>query len=302
MDPTNVPVSLLAANPDVRYLVLIRQIWHRSRATIAPRVPVAPSIPQEVVEMIIAHLIYDKPSLIACSLTCRSWYIASAPHLHHTLVLKYAKWGRRAWPKPLQEPSKLGLLPLVNKLQLHWSLTNVWRIGSPPRLFNHNILCQISGLTNVRELDMECLDISALMPELQKYFGHFLPRLQSLSLRVPKGSNRQIIFFIGLFERLEDLTLTGTFFPCQPFDDPTLIPPSNPPLRGRLVMVNFYQPHFSEEMIKLFERIRFRYMSIYSVQEPQLLLNACAETLETVELNPTEFCSEQSQSQRVTSG
>ena len=160
--------------------------------------------------------------------------------------------------------------------------------------FDRDALGQISGLTNVRALDIDRLHIPAFMRKIQKYFGHFLPRLQSLSLRAPKGSNRQIIFFIGLFQRLEDLTLTGTFSPYEPFDDPTLIPPSNPPLRGRLVMLDFYRPHFSEEMIKLFERIRFRYMSIYAVKKPQLLLNACAETLETVRLDPIEFCSEHS--------
>ena len=226
MYTTNAPASPPAGKLDARYLVLIRQIWRRTRATIAQRVPVAPSIPQEIAEMIIAHLTYNKCSLMACSLTCRSWYIASTPHLHYTFVLEYVTRGRRKWPKPLQKTNKLGLLPLVKRLRLRRPLTSAWRISSPPKLFDHNILCQFSGLTNVREFEIEDLDIPTLMPEIQKYFGHFLPRVQSLSLREAKGSNWQIIFFIGLFQSLEDLTLLGIpvdFWKSQPFDDPPLL-------------------------------------------------------------------------------
>ena len=42
------------------------------------------TLPLEIIEMIIAPLVYDIPSLRACSLTCYSWYIASVPQLHHT--------------------------------------------------------------------------------------------------------------------------------------------------------------------------------------------------------------------------
>ena len=299
---TNTLPSALTGNPDVRYLVLIRQIWHRGRATVAQRVPVAPSIPLEVVEMIIAHLIYDKYTLMACSLTGRSWYIASVPHLHHTLVIKDNAWGRCAWPKPLQKGNKLGLLPLVKKLRLCRSSTSAWRIGFLPVQFDHDARHQISGLTNIRELDIADLDIPAFMPKIQKYLGHFLPRLQSLSLREPLGSNRQIIFFIGLFQRLEDLTLHGTsgrFWKDMPYNDPALIPPSTPPLRGQLTIMGFCNPRFLEEMIQLFGRIQFRRMALWFVGEPQPLLNACAETLETVQLWPFDPGGEQSRSKHT---
>ena len=38
--------------------------------------------------MVIAHLIYDTPSLLACSLTCYAWYIPAVPHIHHTVVIQ----------------------------------------------------------------------------------------------------------------------------------------------------------------------------------------------------------------------
>ena len=299
MYPRNAPASLFAGNPDVRYLVLIRQIWHRSRASIAQRVPVAPFIPQQVVEMIVAHLIYDKHSLMACSLTCRSWYIASVPHLHHTLVMNDDLCGKRVWPKPLRKASKHGLLPFVKKLKLFGSLTSASGVG-----FNPDILRQISGLTNVRELEIDGLDIPAFTPKIQKHFDHFLPRLQSLFLRNPEGSNRQIIFFIGLFQRLEDLTfdfpsVISSIRKKRPLNDPRLIPPSTPPLRGRLEIIEFDRPQFLEEMIDLFGGIRFRYISLFRLAEPRLLLNACAETLEAVQLCPLRPWSQQSPSERA---
>ena len=68
--------------------------------------------------MIIAHLIYDKRSLLACSQTCYSWYIATVPHLHHALIIPPPYYHWRAldefmWSKPLRDMHKLGLLPLV---------------------------------------------------------------------------------------------------------------------------------------------------------------------------------------------
>jgi len=72
--------------------------------------------------MVIAHLIYDTRSLLACSLTCYSWYIAAVPHLHHTLITSAGSWNlnqKFRWPRPLRNAHRLGLLPLVRKFQIY---------------------------------------------------------------------------------------------------------------------------------------------------------------------------------------
>ena len=56
------------------------------------RSPPTPTFPLEIVEIIIAHLVYDRHDLCACSLACYSWHIAAVPHLHHTLITHTNPW------------------------------------------------------------------------------------------------------------------------------------------------------------------------------------------------------------------
>jgi len=246
--------------------------------------------------MIIAHLIYNTPSLRACSLTCYSWYIAAVLHLHHTLItsIYYTHLDRKfEWPKPLVRMSRLGLLPLIKKLHIHVTLSyNVG--GFSPEKFNSHTLRQFSAFTNVQELGIDHLNIPKFVPRLRQCFGQFSPTVRSLALREPRGSHRQVIYFIGLFQHLENLKLVFNF--CGVFDsygeeesvdDLMLIPPYAPPLRGRLVMAYSRKVELVEDMIGLFGGIRFHSMDLFGVRGVRLLLDTCAATLETLRLHPT---------------
>jgi len=201
-------------------------------------------------------------------LTCYSWYIAAAPHLHNTLVTPlFVVHGidKPWWPASFRSMHELGLFPLVKKFCFRGSkpLTGVHSFS--PELFDHGILHQFSALKNVRELRIDFLDIPSFMPQIQQYFGHFLPTVRSLGLDSPKGSRRQIIFFIGLFRDLEDLHLPHDNQPSlwqeeEPMaNDPTLVPPFIPPLRGRFTATWFKEADLLEDMINLFRGIRFRH-------------------------------------------
>jgi len=243
--------------------------------------------------MIIVHLIYDTCSLLACSLTCYSWYLVSVPHLHHTLVTRSNQWSYRpkyAWTRSLRNANKLGLHPLVKKFQV---LRADIGDGLSSRQFNHCSLRQFSALANVQELEIGDLDIPSFLPRIRRYFRNFFLTVRSLGLIAPKGSHRQIIFFIGQFEYLEDLTLLDGTLDCwvsEPTDDPTLIPPFTPPLRGQLVMMRFRRAGFSKDMVDLLGGIRFRYVDLFDADGMQLLLSACTKTLETLRLYPTDPC------------
>jgi hypothetical protein len=253
--------------------------------------------PQELVELIISHLIHDKRTLLACSMTSYSWYIAAVPHLHHTLTtdndpLSNGANGKYLWPRPLRKSYNLGLLPLVKQL----------RIRSGERPFNEfapkklgwRALAYFSALTNLQELGIDYLQVSSFMPNIRRYFGHLSPTLRFLALKEPEGSCRQILYFIGLFPNLQDLKLHYTV-PRDELEstaDPTLVPLSVPPLRGRLTLTCFTREKLVKEMISLFGGLHFCQMDLFGVKCVRLLLDACAGTLETLRLYPTDACGE----------
>ena len=255
-------------------------------------------LPQEVV----AYLFYDARSLLACSLTCYSLYIAAFPHLHHNLTIdinsylcslqsRPPTYHSSRWNNCIQHMNKLDLLPFVKKLRICGTQIG-HRHGFYPELASCSLLHKFSALSNVRELLVEYLDISNFTQRPQRLFRHFLPTVQYLALIKPKGSHRQIIYFIGLFQHLEDLKL----YPRYPelkqeysVDDSTLIPHFAPPLRGQLTILFSNKVELVGDMISLFGGLRFRSMDLYAVEGMRLLLGACAETLKTLRLYLEDF-------------
>ena len=283
--------------------LLAKRVWYRTQARIqrirgaSPETPTTrPSpttkLPQEIIEAIIAFLANDTRSLRACCLTCYSWYIAAVPHLHSNLLISEHFFGRRfRWPNPIRHMHALGLLPFVRTFWFGTAATG-GDIFSPKQ-FNHRTLRQFSALANVQKLMIDHLDIPSFMPRVQQHFGHFLPTLRELYLRKPKGSRRQILYFIGMFKHLEDLELRQLLDVQEELaGDLTPAPPFVPPLRGRLRLWYFRRADFLETMIDLFGGIRFRRMDLFGVDGVPLLLGACAKTLETLLLYPRDPHSE----------
>lgn len=236
MPPTTTPISsqsgnrttyfsplLLTMNTTVVIKLLTGRVWYKtvarirgtrpggdSRDSLATQTSPATKLPQEIIHAITAHLFDDKYSLFACSLTYYSWYIAAAPHLHRTLIIRaYPSCAndKFIWPSPLRSMHKLGLLPLVKRFQFIHGGCHYCHLGFSQKRFNRRTLRYFSALTNVQELGIDFLDIPGFIPRIRRYFGHFLPTLRSLGLMEPKGTCRQIVFFIGLFEHLENLKL-----------------------------------------------------------------------------------------------
>lgn len=131
------------------------------------------------------------------------------------------------------------------------------------------------------------------MSRIRRYSGDFSPKARPLSLSIPKGSSRRIIFFIGLFRQLEDLKLYGgalEFRESDPVGGMTLIPPFAS--TARMASGDLSDGgHPLRDMINLFEEshsvicISRRHLD---VGETRLLLYACAKTLETRWFHPTD--------------
>ena len=242
--------------------------------------------------MVISYFIYDTRSLLACSMTCYSWYIAAVPHLHHTLTTdEHRTRGslrKHLWPRPLQMSYDLGLLPLVKRFRIRQD--NVCTIRLTPEELRGRTLRHFSALTNLQELGIDYLRVSNFIPIIQQCFGHLSPTLRFLALKEPTGSSRQILYFIGLFPNLQDLRIIYPFpeDEQESTDDATLIPLSIPPLRGRLILACFRREKLMEDMVVLFEGLRFRRMDLFRVKCVGFLLRECAETLETLSLYPSD--------------
>ena len=249
-------------------------------------------------ELIISHLIYDKRSLLACSLTCHPWYIAAVSHLHHSLTTEdkpplFESAKGHSWPGPLRKSYELVLLPLVKRFQIR--LPGSDRSTFTSDQLDRHTLRYFSALTNLQELGIDYLQIPSFMPNIQQCFGHLSPTLRLLALGEPRGSSRQILYFIGLFPNLQDLKLHYPFLKdeTESAADATLVPPSIPPLRGRLILTCFTREDLIKDMVASFGGLRFRNMDLFMVKCVRLLLDACADTLETLKVYPTDLYGEE---------
>ncbi|KAF9648102.1 hypothetical protein BDM02DRAFT_2358489 [Thelephora ganbajun] len=236
--------------------------------------------------MIIAHVLLDAPTLKACSMTCRSWYIATLPHLHHTLTLrKYPSDPTHAELRPLRKLDKMRLLPFVKRLRiLQGGLTaSPWFL---PTTFNCRNLAYFSTLTNVQVLGIDNLDLGMFVPEAQLYFGHFTSTLRSLTLRTPRGTYNQLLYLLGLFPNIDDFRLIYYPTPESPPPGQVLVPRSAPSLRGRLTLSSFGGEGFLRDLSKLAGGLRFRHMDLFDADGTRFLLDTCADTLETLRIYP----------------
>jgi len=279
--------------------LLVKRAWYRTLAKISGRAYLrtpttcpspATRLPLEIVGRIVAYLTYDTPSLLACSLTCYYWYIAAVPHLHQTLTIITTVWklsGETVWPKPLRRMHRLGLLPLVQELQIYDEGHSGY-YGFTPKHFDSRTLRHFFTLTNVQYLGVDNLDIPRFMPKFQRHFKNFLPTVRSLALKEPNGSHRQIIYFVGLFQHLEALTLryVRPQYRQEPLGTSTPAPPFSPPLRGRLMMKFISGTDLLKDMVRLFGGIRFHSLDLSNVEGVWLWIDACAETLEILRLYP----------------
>ena len=224
----------------------LARIWYRGKAKIT-RVPQdpststsrtptkpSPSLPYELVEMAITHLIDDLQSLKACSLTCYSWYIAAVPCLHRTFVPTRVRTSNL---KPLSNRHALGLLPFVKEMTIPQQCNDYsWFL---PRFFLHRDSHLFVVFTNVQSLTVESLEIHEFIPELNRYFGHLSPTSRSLTLHVPHGIPRHLSHFISLFPNLNDVKIRSLIHPGLGVPDYILDPFSVPKFGGRLTLLSF---------------------------------------------------------------
>ena len=261
-------------------------------------------LPHEIIEMITAHLTGDLNALKACSLTCRAWYIAVVPHLHHTLTLswerpRFNRRGKRRPPstrhelRPLSELHDMGLIPLVKKIRVEQQGNGSFdmRPWLVPRVFGRRDLRYFSAFANVQVLVIQGLQIHTFIPGIERYFEQFSPTLRSITLDSPCCTPRQLSHFFSLFPNLDDIrldtALLHTINATTP--DSELVPFSAPKLRGRLTLYSRNWVGVWTDLIASSGGLRFRHMDLrWNANWASVLLDACAGTLETLRISVLE--------------
>jgi len=240
--------------------------------------------PPELTEMIITHLIGDLHALKAFSLTCREWYIAAVPHLHHTLTLKDTMRDKTHEKlKPVSELDGLGLAPLVKEIRVTepYDTTGHW---FEPQAFSRHDLRHFSAFTNVQALTLQGVDISSFMPDIDRYFGYLSPTLRSIALVEPRCTPRQLSSFLSLFSNLDDIYISSPVRETTKIvHDSELVLFSSPKLRGRLKLFDFTWVETLTDLITLCGGLRFRDMDLCKAAScAPIMLEACVGTLETL--------------------
>ena len=236
--------------------------------------------------MIVTHLIYDTSSLKTCAATCFAWYNVATPHLHHSLTLR--QWHSETECRDLNPLAALyerGLLSHVKVLRFRSGFSrSPWVV---PEYFDSWGLHYFSALVNLQDLAIAGMDFSKFVSGTEKYFGHSSPTLRSIALIRPTGSPRQLVDFLALFPKLDDIKIVCYRATPETYHTPdTLRMPIKGSLRGKLALSGFAVGELLERMISTFGGIRFISMDLDDVLGAQPLLNACAETLQTLRLNP----------------
>ena len=260
-----------------RTKAIIKRITEGGHPETSSLRPYARELPQELLEMIIAHILLDTPTLKACSATCRSWYIATLPHLHYTLTLRQrALFPAHQGLEPLRKLGKMRLLPLVIRLRIILNFAG----PEPSAVINAQSPFYFSALTNVQELTINMLDFHDFAPQMELCFGHFAPRLRSLTMDAPKGARRDLLSFIGLFPNLDNLTLTHNRTD-ENMPGHSAVPRSAPSMRGCLTLRASDEESFLRDLSQSCGGLRFRSVDLVGERGARFLLDACAETLET---------------------
>jgi len=265
-----------------------------------------PSLPDDITFEIFSHL--DMDALKSCSLASKALSCLAKPFIHRTLYLTPrpgAPTGSRIhglWNEFMGLPvlSERGLLHHTRHLSI--SL-----LRNP--LFAHDLQPHIQYLrtiTNLRSLSARWLDTPSFISKTDEYFGAFLGTLQSLELESPRGDHKQILYFVCQLPNLRDLKIRGLQDHSHSMRNggPHFDIKTSPPLDGTLdLQPNMNQgstwPHLLNgglawsdlkgpqlifsNLAMLPSGLKFRVLKLSGCSNLQLLVDACASTLERME-------------------
>jgi len=259
------------------------------------------SLPDDIINEILGLL--DMKALKSCSLTGKALSCSAKPFIHQTLHLGprssdsiWYIWSNslnhRYEFKGLRVLGERGLLQHIRHLLIHFP-------NDPSVKFVHGLdpnIHHLHTLTNVRSLRTYWMNIPLCITKVEEYFGAFLGSLQSLELNCLRGDDN-ILYFVCQFPNLRNLTID--LFPdysnseCN--DGSRFDIKTSPPFDGTLDLRLGMSAGFENDskraqlilrnLVTLPSGLKFRTLKLSwcTGDNLQLLIDACAPTLECVE-------------------
>ena len=245
------------------------------------------NLPQELVDEILTYLEDDFPSLMSCSKSCKALFCSARPLIYRTFCLTGHAVG--TYRSGSLNRGGFDALRLAERAQvLQYTTRLVIRLGDefvPKNLQPH--LLYFHAMRGITSVTIHRLDVASFLPALDKWFGHIMPTLRSLTLIDARASTEDVFHLAFRFPLLQDLHLAE-------YSQPEYRPPRphvpleltiSPPLNGSLKFLgtcpsnNLIQSlvtspggiHFHSVEVEDAEMISF-----------QALIDACSKTIETI--------------------
>jgi len=262
-----------------------------------------PSLPDDIIGEVFGHL--DLETLKSCPLTGKALSYLAKPFIHRTLHLTPRSRGPGK-PKVSDCRDEFDGLPTLGERGLLHHTRHISIILPSSALFARSLdphIQHLHALTNLRSLQTRWLDTPSFNPKMEEYFGAFLGTLRSLELEFPRGDGKQIFYFICQFPNLRDLKINSLSGRTNSMsnDGPRFDIKTSPPLDGTLdLRLNMdVGPEHDLMGAQLILRnlatlpsglrIRTLKLSWCTGSDLQLVVDACAPTLECVEFTGQYF-------------
>ena len=249
------------------------------------------NLPQELVDEILTYLEDDVPSLVSCSESCKALFCSTRPLIHRTFYLS-TRYTTNRYRSGSLDRAKFDTLRLAGRAQIFQYTTQLFiRLGNefvPKNLRPH--LRYFRAMRGITSLTIHRLDVANFLPAFDKWFGHIVPTLRSLTLINARASTEDVFHLVFRFPLLQDLHLTEFLQPyCRP--PRPYVPPEltiSPPLNGSLRLWGTYPSNtFIRSITNTPDGIHFRSVEVrdasaISFHLFQALIDACSKTVETI--------------------
>ena len=242
---------------------------------------------------ILGYLSDDRPTLKACSLTCKAMLSSARPLIKSWLFL-VSTGNRRSnarFMKSLFKRSKEDSGPFERLVaadcqgSLQYTRHLVIRMGRLPLIPEplQPYTPYFHRIDNLQTLVIHGPDVSAFVPVFDDYFGMFARSLRCLDIAYILDAERQLLHFISQFPLLEDLSIQSCYVVySHPGSSPPM-PRTSPPFRGRLKLsITMDSQSLCEALAQLPGGLNFTSLELKGCRRPMAVIKACRFTLRSV--------------------